>query len=133
MNTLKEFIEDFRLTFCVEEAASNPNMEDWVEGVKHFTCIFTNANLEVMKVPFSQGPGLKHQPTAEDVLDCLASDASGVAEDETFEDWCGEFGYDADSRKAYATFQAVLKQSDELETFLGWEAYQQLLWNTERL
>lgn len=45
-------------------------------------------------------PGNK--PTSYDILSCLTKYDPG-----TFEDFCGEFGYDTDSRKAYKTYEAV--------------------------
>ena len=44
-------------------------------------------------------------PTAYDVLACLTKYDPG-----TFEDFCGEFGYDTDSRKAYKTYKAVKRE-----------------------
>jgi hypothetical protein len=45
------------------------------------------------------------QPTPYDVLACLTKYDPG-----TFEDFCGEFGYDTDSRKAYKTYKAVKRE-----------------------
>lgn len=44
-------------------------------------------------------------PTEYDVLACLTKYPV-----ETFEDFCGEFGYDTDSRKAEKTYKAVLNE-----------------------
>ena len=43
-------------------------------------------------------------PTAGSVLYSLLLDASGA--DENFHDWCANYGYDTDSRKALATYEA---------------------------
>ena len=48
-------------------------------------------------------------PTAYDVLTCL--EKYGF---ETFEDFCGEFGYDTDSRKALKTFKAVNREAQKV-------------------
>jgi hypothetical protein len=56
-------------------------------------------------------------------------DASGA---DTFEDWCAEYGYDTDSRKAEHIYKTVRKQTVELAGFLGPELYEALL-KTERL
>jgi hypothetical protein len=82
-----------------------------------------------MTVPFSQGWAHTKPPTAADVLDCLASDASGA--DESFEDWAANYGYDTDSRKAERTYNAVRKQTARLRQFLG-DKYEPLL-EVERL
>jgi hypothetical protein len=47
----------------------------------------------------------KEVPTAYDVLACLQKYDVG-----TFNDFCSEFGYDTDSRKAEKTYYAVLKE-----------------------
>lgn len=90
-----------------------------------------------MTVPFSQGPAICEEPTAADVLDCLASDASGYENASgllrSFEGWAREYGYDPDSRKAERTFKTVQKQSQQLAVVLGTDAYNTLLWNVDRL
>ncbi len=49
------------------------------------------------------GKGLK--PTKYDILSCLTKYNPG-----TFDDFCSEFGYDTDSKKAETTYQAVTKE-----------------------
>jgi hypothetical protein len=96
---------------------------------------------------FSQGSAHTTDPTLADVLDCLASDASGYENarvdtrpDEkqdkaltVFEGWASEYGYDTDSRKAEKTFRAIKRQSEQLKRTIGAEAYEELLWQVERL
>jgi hypothetical protein len=66
------------------------------------------------------------------VLDSLASDAAGYENSPDFGDWCGEYGYDEDSRKAERIFKDVERQSAKLKKFLGDDLYETLLWDTER-
>jgi hypothetical protein len=77
-----------------------------------------------MKVHFSRSG----EPTAEDVLGCLASEANGA---ESFEDWCADAGYDTKSWKAGFIYKICRKQAEELANFLGPELYEVLL-KTER-
>lgn len=72
-------------------------------------------------------------PTAEDVLDCIASDASGYENAADFRDWAGDYGYDEDSRTAEKLFRTVKRQAEQLRRTVGEEAYSDLLWNCERL
>jgi hypothetical protein len=58
----------------------------------------------------------KYRPGADDVLDSLVSDASAL--DSTFEDWCGDCGYDTDSRKAFATFETCQRLGRELRAWV---------------
>lgn len=51
-------------------------------------------------------------PTAASVLHSLILDSSAC--EQSFESWCGGFGYDADSRKALAVYEACQKNTDKL-------------------
>jgi hypothetical protein len=48
------------------------------------------------------------QPTLDDVLNGIIMDASCATE--IFDDWCDNFGYDHDSRKAYRLYEECQKQ-----------------------
>lgn len=57
------------------------------------------------------------KPTLEDVLYCLFNDASAL--ETCFEDWACEYGYDIDSRKALAIYQACVDNGLKLRSALG--------------
>lgn len=137
--TIQDFIRKHQITFTASPTASNPNMDDMPAGSRHFACRFGFANSPyALTCYFSQGPAHTEPPTAEDVLDCLASDASGYENAPRFEDWAGEYGYDTDSRRAERTFRAVEAQAASLRTWLrngtgSFDAFSDLLWEIERL
>jgi hypothetical protein len=56
--------------------------------------------------------GRPQLPQAYDVLTCLQKSDVG-----TFEDFCSEFGYDADSRKAEQVYNAVVKEWRKVRAF----------------
>ncbi len=57
------------------------------------------------------------KPELSDVVHCLLSDAqSGQM---SFDEFCGEFGYDSDSRKALATWEACVNTAGPLRRVLG--------------
>jgi hypothetical protein len=87
-----------------------------------------------MRLTFWKGVGLHgNPPTLEEVLECLLDDASGLLNSETFEEWCGEYGYDDDSRRALTMFEAVKEQTDNLRTLLGGqETLEEWVWHTRR-
>ena len=58
--------------------------------------------------------------------------ANRISNARGFEDWCSDFGYDADSRKAEKTFKVCEHQAKRLRSFLGDSLYKQLLYDTER-
>ena len=87
-----------------------------------------------MSLVFSMGSGHGgKRPELADVLDCLASDAAGYENARSFADWCADYGYDVDSRRAERTFKAVERQATSLHRVLGESAYRTLLWDIERL
>ena len=53
-------------------------------------------------------------PTIYDVLSCMQKYDIG-----TFEDFCREFGYDTDSRRAERTYKAVCKEWKAVERLFG--------------
>lgn len=68
-------------------------------------------------VPFFQGMGHTDDPTAADVVSCLTSDARGG--EESFETFCGDYGYDVDSRKAHAVWRQCARIAPRLRRLLG--------------
>jgi hypothetical protein len=135
--TVLEFIKAHSLTIESELALANPYLDGMPEGSQHYSVTITGP-LGSMTVPYSVGPGIienaggDFEPELSSVLDSLASDASTYENTRDFEDWCSEFGYDTDSRKAEATWRAVQDQSNRLRKVLGSLTYESLLWNTER-
>lgn len=51
-------------------------------------------------------------PHPADVLHSLIADSSATGQ--SFADWCSDFGYDTDSRKAFATYEACQQNADKL-------------------
>lgn len=131
--TMDQFIADNELRMVARPAKSNPNMEDG-EKMDHWVCNIFVKNGDMWPVPFSQGKGHKGQwPSLADVLDCIASDSAGYENAGSFEDWASEYGYDTDSRKAERIYNTINDQINVTIAFLGQDAYETLLWNTERL
>ena len=95
-----------------EDNPDFPNSDSW-----KVTLYFGKRQLTV---PFYKGFG--HQgrpPSVTEVLSCLISDAQSVANAVDFEDWCADFGYDTDSRKAERTYKECVKIAGKLHKFLG--------------
>ena len=85
-------------TYLVREPLTHKS-EDWRETAYEWLVKINQAPFE-----YYTGSGLvdklKHpkKPTLDDVLHSLVNDAE--AENMSFQDWCDNFGYDTDSRKA---------------------------------
>ncbi len=70
-------------------------------------------------------PVRKIEPDACDVIASLVMD-SDVLDAGTFEEWAGDLGYDADSRKAEATYRACLEIALKLRNGIGEAGLQRL-------
>lgn len=165
--TIEQFIAKHNLKFECRRVESRPDglMSDTrpeAGTMRHFRCKVTHdkpclgfkidevqlTTRKSFSVYFSQGSVHMNDPTLANVLDCLASDASGFETARPmkneynenqydwpmhFSNWAEEYGYDTDSRKAEKTFKAIKRQSEQLRRTLGAEAFEELLYNTERL
>lgn len=120
----------------VERVDENPNMER--QDMDHWKVTLEIGKTGFQKkrrrltVYFSKGYGHNGtEPNVDEVLDCLASDSTAM--DMSFEDFCSEFGYDMDSRKAEATFKACVRIGKNLARFLGDDLLKELVYEVERL
>jgi hypothetical protein len=129
---MSDFILTSKVSMTAELVDRNPHMSDMPDGSTHWRCVFKRGKSR-LTIPFSMGPAHTREPEAADVLDCLASDSAGYENAQSFEDWCAEYGYDTDSRKAERIYRTCEAQADKLKAFLGPEAYDTLLWDTDRL
>ena len=80
---------------------------------RHVYTVRLERNNEVYTFKFGQSirdTEMGIDPTAYDILACLTKYDAG-----TFEDFCLEFGYDEDSRKAYKVYEAVLEEYQNVE------------------
>jgi len=130
--TMRTFLISAGVRMTADWADGNPNMPEMMPGSSHYKCVL-RAGRSSLTVYFSQGPAIRREPGVEDVLDCLASDASGYDNAGSFEAWAEEYGYNADSRKAESKYRAVERHTHGLENLLGRSAYRTLLDTVERL
>lgn len=71
-----------------------------------------------MKTLFFTAPG--YAPRAADVIANLCVEAKGLDETGgTFEAWCARFGFNNDSRSAFATWKAISDTAPKTKQFLG--------------
>ncbi len=96
---------------------SGPNYAVSKRGWKHHAYRIRIWNgAKALTVPWQQGLAYTKDPELADVLEGLCSDASAGEMD--FEDFCAEFGYDTDSRKAEAIWKECRKVARGL-AYLG--------------
>lgn len=115
MTTLNNLMERDEVRADVSYGSSEPTPENF-QGCTPWTVTMIRKGRRI-SVPFYTRPAIAEDPTAHDVLDCVLSDA--LAGEQDFEDFASDFGYDEDSRKAYATWEACGKLAARVRRFLG--------------
>lgn len=102
----------------------------WVDtdrkwGMADVWRVTISRNGKTMRVPFTQGSGFKGKPpTADTLLESLVSDANAGMED--FEEFCSNFGYDADSREAHKTWTACQSIGERLPKVITSEEFEKI-------
>lgn len=91
-------------------------MED---SASHWRCTLKNPGTEPLVLEYSMGSAYTTAPEIAQVLGCVIDDVQGLENTWTFDGWCGEYGYDLDSRKAEKIYQAVEKERQDLAMFAG--------------
>jgi hypothetical protein len=108
----------------------------WNRGARHFHCritvgprdravALTKSGDQSYDFQFSQGSGIKQAPKLIDLFDSLRSDASCAGG--SFDDFCGDLGYDSDSRRALATYEACSATRAALLRMLGRDQFNALM------
>ena len=103
----------------------------WGPGASHWALGIHRDGFPSMYLQYSMGSAHTKPPTIEDVMDCLVKDVEAV--DQSFDDWCGEFGYDSDPRKAKRIYRAIHKQREALLDLIEDAELDNLINNVERL
>lgn len=91
--------------------AERPDASEWGEAASHWR-VTLKRNGKSYSTHYSMGAALTGSPELCDVLYCLISDAESAGE--SFDDWCANFGYDTDSRKAERTWKACKRVAASL-------------------
>lgn len=130
--TIDEFIARTGVTMTVESIPQRSDRNnDWDREASHWLVTISRDGRS-MSVEYSMGSAHTGEPELRDVLDNLASDSAGYENASGFEDWAADYGYDTDSRRAYATFEAVAAQRSQLASLFDDDDFDRLLWHTER-
>jgi hypothetical protein len=114
----RDFLTRHDITF---RAQAHPVNECplWCDGKhihgKKYVCTFTRKNHEDLHIDFWNSFNDAQDnlvPVAYDVLSCIEKSDPG-----TFENFCGDFGYDTDSRKAEKTYNLVCESWKKISVF----------------
>ena len=118
-----DFLKETGTTFTATYKKHGFHFEGDTQCRDIYTCVLKNSS---HRYRFTFGQSINDSngntpPTAYDVLSCLTKYDVG-----SFEDFCSEFGYDTDSRAAYKTYKAVLKEWKNIERLFTSEQIEML-------
>jgi len=119
-----DFLTSHSINFEARLFAHTKYFPDDKEKRDVYTCLFEREG-KYFEIRFGQSivnslPNRK-APTSYDVLVCLQKYDVG-----TFEDFCSEFGYDNDSRKAFTTYGKVCEEWEKVNAFFSSEEIEEL-------
>lgn len=95
-------------------------------GEKFFILTLKRPGL-ILKLPLSQGPGVKSWPTIEQTLEMLVSDILLYIHNKTFEDFMQEMPGSEDIEDLEHEYEVLKSLTERTEKFLGEKAFQELL------
>lgn len=150
--TPQEFVEKYKLTLTVKQIPNRTDGIIWdAKPYRHknkytgnieerdptyWECKLLAPNKKAMPFEYSMGPAhyvdsrtswQKSKPIPPEILGILGSLQGDIVPFGTsFQAWCGDFGYDTDSRKAEDIFKKCLDNTAKLVTLLGVNGVEEL-------
>lgn len=132
MTTMTEYVESHGITVeILKDKGFQTDEDNWEHHAYQLRVHFDGRTIDTR---WMQGTGITESPVdrPDMVFDSLISDAS--TESDTFEDFCGEFGYDTDSRRAYATWELLNALRPKVIEFVGGvDEFEHIAYQIERL
>lgn len=123
-----DFLTNNHIEFSSKFIGHDTHFEDDKEERDRFKCTFVKRNHPITKLEIKFGQSIqsstgdgRRKPSAYDVLTCLTKGDPG-----TFSDFCSEYGYDEDSRKAEKTYKSVVAEWKNVSTFFTAAEIEQL-------
>ena len=106
------------------------HLHKWIDRERTHWTVTLTCNSQTVESPYNMGSAHDKPPSAQDVIWALALDAQ--AGTNTFEEFAGDFGYDTDSRSAFATWEQCRDIELRLRRMFG-EKFDALLeWSNEQ-
>lgn len=105
---IEYLLESMGVGFDATQMDSRDNAGDWSEDATHWNVEIYRGNYS-FTIQYSMGSAHTGEPELKDIMYGLLMDIQGTGED--FEDWCANYGYDEDSRKALRIYEACKETS----------------------
>lgn len=126
--TMRERAAELGITLRTRYDGTHVDDDGWTHDLYRVTL---RCDGRSMSTEYRMGMGhAGRRPKVWEVLSSLVDDAASA--DQTFDDWCADYGYDTDSRRAYASWQACGRIRRKLTRVVGSDALELLTNETER-
>ena len=121
-----DFLNKWEIKFSAK--LSNTKEPSWTTRGQHnhFLVKFSRGRKSVSFDYFDSEKNYQDGKTVIRPYDALACCSNELDCAETFEEFCGDFGYDLDSRSAEKTFRALKKMSKKMSAFFTGEMADEL-------
>ena len=116
MSQLQDVCEKLKITARVRYGNKVTIEDEWQKTATPYT-VTLRFRGKRLTTPYFTGSALTEEPTAADVLSSLVVDAS--CGELSFDEFCRDYGYDTDSRKAERTWKACVWVAPKIRAFLG--------------
>ncbi len=125
MTTLKALCKNVKIESRYGQISQKyESLDDWQKNAHPYRCTLKYQGRQY-SFDFFMGQAHTDEPTAAGTLDCLLSDAQGGEMD--FSEFCREFGYDKDSRRAEKIHKACQKTTEGIKRLFG-DNYEKFLY-----
>lgn len=123
-----DFLTTNKIEFSTKFIGHDTHLEYDKEERDRFKCSFIKREYPIKRLEIKFGQSIAsstgnggEKPTAYDVLACITKYDPG-----TFNNFCSEFGYDEDSRKAEKIYNAIQKEWQQVCAFFTPEEIEQM-------
>lgn len=113
-------------TFTVSANYTGSKPAEWGNGQENWNHHLVTVSHNGKRLSFDfwasiANPEIRNESEIKDAFDCFLSDAiSGLS---SFEDFCSEFGYDVDSRRAERIHKACQRSAKKLQRIFSGDVY----------
>ncbi len=117
----KDFVKKYNIKIENQWASRNPSMDDseWGNSANHYKSTLKYKGRQ-FTLYYSKGIALEGEPTADEVILCLATDMSCI--EYGLDDFIYNMGYEY--RKGKKVFDTIETQTQKMFKLLGFEAFQ---------
>lgn len=116
--TLAELLQEKQVTVSIKPIKKRKDMHDFIDSAaRHFSVEITSPS-HVVEFEYSAGSAAR-DPEPADVLHCAIDEHDLYQQFNSFDDFCRNLGYDADSRKALRLWEALESQAKDVEQLMA--------------